>query len=129
MTDEPEVTQVDRDAADDAWSYACDAFDLYEAFARHRIATEAKIRADQIEREWQPIETAPKDGTEIIVTDGYEVWTAKHSVSNIRNYAPFFATTCNGRLWYRGPDWCEEREYFDSTHWMPLPAPPEKHNG
>jgi hypothetical protein len=54
---------------------------------------------------WQPIETAPKDGTVIIV------------------YAPgFFQTAAwTGGGWTNASDsWLE-----DVTHWMPLPEPPQ----
>lgn len=54
--------------------------------------------------EWQPIETGPKDGTEILGWDGHEVVTVS---------------------------WCESHEwstgyagFYKITHWMPLPQPP-----
>jgi hypothetical protein len=51
---------------------------------------------------WQPIETAPKDGTEILAWDGDQ-----HIVA-----------------WFDG-DWrfSDDRQCFP-THWQPLPAPP-----
>lgn len=50
---------------------------------------------------WQPIKTAPKDGTWVLC------WgeDAKHGVAKF----------------YPNPIWAEYPEY---THWMPLPAPP-----
>ena len=54
---------------------------------------------------WRPIETAPKDGTVIIV------------------YAPdFFQTAAwTDEKWTNAANsWLE-----DVTHWMPLPQPPE----
>lgn len=56
--------------------------------------------------EWQPIETAPKDGTVIIV------------------YAPdFFQTAAwTDEKWTNAANsWLE-----DVTHWMPLPKPPQE---
>lgn len=56
--------------------------------------------------EWQPIETGPKDGTEILGWDGHEVVTVS---------------------------WCESHEwstgyagFYKITHWMPLPQPPKE---
>ena len=63
---------------------------------------------------WQPIKTAPKDGTPILVWDGYNITSAK---------------------WEVDYDWWEicvpSDGYVDSnciepTHWQPLPPPPEE---
>lgn len=77
--------------------------------------------------DWQPIETAPKDGTEIL------------------GWCPYHGSAGRGSTWVIR--WNEEkhtkkpRPYFDAsgwvwgvtdlrkhqpTHWMPLPAPPLK---
>ena len=55
---------------------------------------------------WQPIETAPKDGTEILVVepDG-EMYVAFWNIYE--------------SLWFYGVDLCVP------THWMPLPQPPQ----
>ena len=63
-------------------------------------------------REWQPIETAPKDGTVILVAlikDGHvmRVSDARH-VKDLGLYTRFGGEACHWR-----------------THWMPLPDPPE----
>jgi hypothetical protein len=54
---------------------------------------------------WQPIETAPKDGTPILL------WT----------YWEHYAVGAwDGTGWYDG-----QYSWSDATHWMPLPASPE----
>lgn len=66
--------------------------------------------------EWQPIETAPKDGTVILLSDSIETtcgyWGAPVSV-------------------FKRPDqwlsyWPMKKSAIGSlpTHWMPLPCPP-----
>lgn len=61
---------------------------------------------------WQPSDTAPKDGTEILVWCGGECAIAyfMYSQSN--------PTTC----WFVNDHGVKERLV---THWQPLPAPPE----
>lgn len=65
--------------------------------------------------EWQPIETAPRDGTKIIV------------------FRPIFDGTYIPRVgvdWfglYGGEGtWGRSRKDTPPTHWMPFPAPPLK---
>ena len=73
---------------------------------------------------WQPIETAPKDGTLI------DVWDGRIRVADVR--------WCQESLWsaqdrrslktgfcVNDPEygWCLLE---NPTHWMPLPAPPEE---
>lgn len=62
--------------------------------------------------EWQPIETAPRDGTELLVS-GFE-----------------FDEPREGR-WvccaeYVNREWVEKSglSLYPPTHWMPLPPPP-----
>jgi hypothetical protein len=75
--------------------------------------------------EWQPIETAPKDGTKLLmsvffpgdticepfteVTIGY--WDHGNALDDPES------------IWHREPDW-DVPTIGDPTHWMPLPAPP-----
>ena len=63
--------------------------------------------------EWQPIETAPKDGSRILAVSadaafGVVVW------SSILGGTWVLACSDGQALNY----------YLDPTHWMPLPEPP-----
>ena len=67
---------------------------------------------------WQPISTAPKDGTPVLVWDsGCEAmliaWFGKHS------HVPLYG-------WVYGADVIggEEVDSCEPTYWMPLPEPP-----
>jgi len=63
--------------------------------------------------EWQPIETAPKDGTTILV------YLANGDVH-----------TAYGHFYNKGHDfeWAQYGGYetYLPTHWMPLPPPPNQ---
>jgi len=65
--------------------------------------------------EWQPIETAPKDGTEVIVVrSGFKVtvgWFDKKSGWTNPTRAI-------------SEDYDQEMGGYEPTHWMPLPKPP-----
>ena len=66
--------------------------------------------------EWQPIETAPKDGTKCI---GY-----RDGRVSIVYHGEYYS---NQFVWFTGrtlPTMNAEPECFDPTHWMPF-APPE----
>jgi hypothetical protein len=74
---------------------------------------------------WQPIETAPKDGTEILTvgTDSKNVIATKwlspgpfHRGQNGSYYAP------DGWYW---AGWDAAVGPVNPTHWMHLPDPPE----
>jgi len=64
---------------------------------------------------WQPIETAPKDGTEIIV------WWPEIGHPYITKWTRFI----NGNL-YRDGWHCGIWEVERPTHWMPSPKPPKE---
>lgn len=64
-------------------------------------------RAAARDEGWLPIDSAPRDGTAILV-----VWAAHD------DYAV---------VWWEAGEWCEasnDNVVADMTHWMPLPAPP-----
>lgn len=68
--------------------------------------------------EWQPIETAPKDGQAIILWpyDHYSIWDGA-SIGEV--VCGFYSKDDDE---WNNP---EERRKFNPTHWMPLPSPPE----
>lgn len=58
---------------------------------------------------WRPIETAPRDGTMILVGR----WDQG-------------LATVYGDHWAEDPGcWYDSSGLFEPTHWMPLPEPPE----
>jgi hypothetical protein len=69
-----------------------------------------EMRASQ----WQPIETAPKDGTEILLGHSEAVFSGWWSKN-----------TDEGEGWTSGQtNIYEDYVAYPATHWMPLPAPP-----
>ncbi|WEJ60182.1 hypothetical protein [Devosia sp. FJ2-5-3] len=106
------------------------------------------------EREWQPIETAPKDGTPIFAWCVHEADPYHdEATGNLTDYGCWAEVTsrvANGPqvvVWggedsdydewsgktYTWPNWwfrhgSEFEEVANPTHWMPLPAPPAKEN-
>jgi len=62
---------------------------------------------------WQPIETAPKDGTEILGSDG----VARTSIQWDGEFLDRWELAWPGAY--------AEDVSFYPTHWMPLPDPPK----
>jgi len=70
---------------------------------------------------WQPIETAPKDGTSVLL---YGIWSGE--VHGHDNEYSILQASFSFKYWL-----VEGGEYYcayvlNPTHWMPLPAPPKK---
>ena len=69
--------------------------------------------------DWQPIETAPKDGTRILLLTEHDVlcgsWNGDEYAKNPRPYWDNDKSRIMGALHTRK---------FQPTHWMPLPEPP-----
>lgn len=68
--------------------------------------------------EWQPIETAPKDGTEVLGCEEVRITTAGHKVGGHVFIAHFVKDE-----FYIGK-WISTSGFVQPTHWMPLPTPP-----
>ena len=61
---------------------------------------------------WQPIESAPRDGTRVLA------WTAYETVEIV-------SALGRGDSW----DWfTDDGLHVEVTHWQPLPAPPGARN-
>ena len=76
----------------------------------YNIQRALEIILAEWEDPWQPIETAPKDGREVwVYADG-------------REELPSFQCVC---AYHPDAGWCAD-ELREVTHWMPLPAPPQK---
>ena len=95
---------------------------------KHQLEAEAiaqRLRAPEgaSEAGWQPIKTAPKDGTTILV--GTSTWYALSNYYGDKEESWF--------TWY--PPVVGNRPHHDGpraeqpTHWMPLPAPPHAREG
>jgi len=65
---------------------------------------------------WQPIETAPRDGTAVIMYH-----------TRLDNRCDVHKAWWDGECW-RGYGWSYP-EFSQPTHWMPLPAAPAKQEG
>ena len=71
---------------------------------------------------WQPIETAPKDGTDVLVYQRYlkvEKWTNK------KEYGFYIEVGCWERDTWRIRAFTPQYG-GNPTHWMPLPEPPKE---
>lgn len=83
--------------------------------------------ADMETRGWMPIETAPRDGTVILIAGGADDQMAYQS----GRYDEFMQAPT--RAMWSGGGWlialaeacCVGIERINPTHWMPLPTPPE----
>jgi len=77
--------------------------------------------------DWRPIETAPRDGTEIEVTDQETFWGVMRW--NVAGFNPLVSKDygiweCPGGNF----TWCED-DGFGPTHWRPLPTRPQTREG
>lgn len=69
--------------------------------------------------EWQPIETAPRDGTEILGWCEIGVVVVSWNEQRFhKNPKPYWDSNRQSVTWMR--------EYCQPTHWQPLPQPPKE---
>lgn len=69
--------------------------------------------------DWQPIETAPKDGTEVLLFTRSDVGPEKDYWESFGD--PHFSTVQIGA--FEDGKW-HQNVIGGATHWMPLPSPP-----
>jgi hypothetical protein len=75
--------------------------------------------------EWQPIESAPKDGTAILAYIPF-AW-ANEEPAALQDVVEWHGPAGSNGFWFSrtAPNYhqaCDKR--CQPTHWMPLPAPP-----
>lgn len=73
-------------------------------------------------QDWQPIETAPRDGTRVLL------WACDPCYPKGKPLVGYFE---NNKWHLSGHEFTEcwinnFDEYFNPTHWMPLPEPPKE---
>jgi len=73
--------------------------------------------------EWRPIETAPKDGTDVVIY-------APNCGVLVAYWSDSIWASVNNPVRGQGGGWVQEVHrsdtcVFSPTHWMPLPSPPE----
>lgn len=73
-----------------------------------RVPTGRRNYLMEIKMDWQPIETAPKDGTIVLAC-----WAGYKGCILVR--------MLQDGEWHSGPN---DPHIKSITHWMPLPAPP-----
>ena len=85
--------------------------DVVEAMVARAIVAD-RIEELEAKLAWQPIETAPKDGTEIIVGASL----------------PWHGWRCDMVAWDKNRTmwWDNNGLPYQPTHWMSLPAPPSQ---
>lgn len=65
---------------------------------------------------WQPIDTAPRDGTIVLGCEWVNKHNREHIVAEVMYEAGawYLASTC----------WPDESLWCEPSHWMPRPPPP-----
>lgn len=71
---------------------------------------------------WQPIETAPKDGTPILLYKPNEKRMGAYLLAGFWD-VEWWACAGSKLVYFSRLD---QREYGHPTHWQPLPEPPEE---
>ena len=95
--------------------------DLWEGRHREQLARIEELEAKLAQAQtWQPIETAPKDGTKF-----FAYWPDHFCNGSECVVATWFgpvATGCSELVFQTAFEWADESN--NPTHWMPHVAPP-----
>lgn len=67
--------------------------------------------------EWRPIDTAPKDGTRVLLSEGADV--------DIGAWADWGGKAACWETDVDAVKWDQRRRHFEPAYWMPLPSPPK----
>ena len=86
-----------------------------------RGPTDAGLTARVLSSEWQPIETAPKDGTSILVFGKPSEVKGAIIFRKLGAFTAYF-DACDDAFCLSGATWMGP--FINPTHWMPLPTPP-----
>jgi hypothetical protein len=70
--------------------------------------------------DWQPIETAPKDGSIIMLYGEY--MNTYNCAGKVFSFGYYFFSQ---KQWMCYPSHNEATDHIEPTHWQPLPEPPE----
>ena len=84
-------------------------------------------RDDVLEEAWQPIETAPKDGTRILAWAYREGWQQDGPAQVVSAWHS--GRWCIMGATGRDRHWPDVKDSCNPTHWMPLPPPPRNLKG
>lgn len=100
------------DSKAEAKKFAIEAACTFQTIPRSKdLATSIKFEPNELESEWQPMATAPKDGTTVLVA--HEHWRG----CGIAQYL-------GADGWRHLSSDTRINHPEKLTHWMPLPSPP-----
>lgn len=145
MTDELKPEEIDaliRALENGGWPYAThptprlERLWVFSSSAQwdYVLSDVGRLLAQSLKREregmaWRPIETAPKDGTTVLVyVPGETLYPTAASYDSREYFAKEYGDPeymPEGWRWENGYPGDFHEEVIDPTHWLPLPSPPE----